>query len=111
MENDKLQSRREFFRKSVKLATLFVVGTSSLLVKANHEQLLGASIGVPSRDCHGTCKAYCKDGCDNCCRGTCGLACDGSCIALERNKRNRQVDSCRVDSTACKIDSCYIKNK
>ena len=112
MEND-LQSRRGFFRKSVKLATLFVLGSASLLVRASYlsQERLGFSSVQSHRDCCGTCESFCKDSCRSCCRGTCGLACDGSCIALARSRRNKQVDSCRVDSSACKVDSCCTKNK
>lgn len=81
-ENNKLQSRREFFKKAAKGA-LPILGavlltSSPIISKAVEKEPMGCSSGC-WYSCYGTCKGYCEGTCEGGCKGTCTGSCFGSC--------------------------------
>ena len=72
MKNEKIQSRREFFKEAAKKA-LPVIGAialtgSPVVVKA-----------LESHDCNGGCYTGCYNGCSGSCKGICSRACEYGC--------------------------------
>lgn len=78
-KNLDLQSRREFFKKTVK-KTLPVIGAivlTSSPILAHAEQR-----GVPDCYCNGNCRQTCENkciGCEGSCEGGCDTTCRGYC--------------------------------
>lgn len=87
MNNEELQSRREFFKKAAK-AAIPVVGA---VILANAPSIVKASESTScdytcSYSCEGKCvrtctgcDRSCKDGCYHGCQGSCDNSCSGSC--------------------------------
>ena len=83
-ENEKLQSRREFFKQAAKKA-LPVIGaialaSSPIIAKAAEieEAPSGCDWGC-SGGCQGSFGRSCSYGCSGSCAGTCSGACKGYC--------------------------------
>lgn len=75
MNNEELQSRREFFKKAAK-ATLPMIAAVAL---ASAPAIVNASEAAPM-GCTGTCYGACYGGCKGCsttCTGTCSHSCRG----------------------------------
>ena len=83
MNNEELQSRREFFKKAAK-GTLPILGAmvlSHLPFNANaHESIeeMGCNFGC-SGGCSGGCGRACSYGCTSSCSGSCLGSCKGGC--------------------------------
>lgn len=85
--NEELQSRRDFFKKTVKMA-LPIIGA---IVLANTPDVLKASEKAPmgcsddgcsytcNLSCQGDCSGSCRYGCSTTCKGTCSGSCKYSC--------------------------------
>lgn len=79
MEDDKqekLQTRREFFRNAAK-AVLPIIGAAALssgIVKAADKIPMGCE-----HTCSGACRDNCHYACVDTCRGGCGGTCSGKC--------------------------------
>ncbi|WP_365314419.1 Cys-Xaa-Xaa-Xaa repeat radical SAM target protein [uncultured Prevotella sp.] len=89
-ENDKIQSRREFFKKAISgvlpILGAVMLGNVPNIVKAVEKEPMGCSAyceGSCYRACyHGcnmTCMESCKGACQGSCQGTCRNSCSGSC--------------------------------
>lgn len=76
MNNEELQSRREFFKKAAK-AALPVVGAIVLANMPIQQMKATASMSCPSA-CKDSC-AYNCTGCSSSCEGTCRTTCSGTC--------------------------------
>lgn len=81
MNNEELQSRREFFKKAAK-ATLPMIAAVALasapaIVNAAEATPMGCSSGCYTT-CSATCKGTCVGGCNSKCSG-CGTACGHGC--------------------------------
>ena len=79
MNNEELQSRREFFKRAAK-AALPVVG-AVVLSNVPFQQIHGTTLGCDycSHSCEGFCDSHCRNSCSINCTGTCWLGCDGTC--------------------------------
>lgn len=85
--NEELQSRRDFFKKTVKMALpiigAIVLANTPNVLKASEKAPMGCSEGSCYRACyHGcnmTCMGRCKGACQGTCQGTCRNSCSGSC--------------------------------
>lgn len=79
MNNEELQSRREFFKKAAK-ATLPMIAAVAL---ASAPSIVNASesapMGCSSDGCSYTCKSTCHRSCYTQCQGTCKETCKGGC--------------------------------
>ena len=75
MENkEKLQTRREFFKKAAKralpiLGVILLAGTPSIMKAAD----------ITPMDCNNSCKGSCAGGCNNGCYTSCAVGCKGGC--------------------------------
>lgn len=87
MNNEELQSRREFFKKAAK-ATLPMIAAVALanapaIVNAECDYCTcagnckGACSGGCSTTCYKGCSTSCKDTCNYTCRSTCSGSCNG----------------------------------
>ncbi len=95
MENEKikkqeeLQSRRDFFKKTVKgvlpIIGAIVLANSPLLAKADKIEMgcTGCTGGCKG-SCGGGCKYTCSGGCKNACGGGCRYTCSGGCKNTNR---------------------------
>ncbi|MCM1079860.1 MAG: Cys-Xaa-Xaa-Xaa repeat radical SAM target protein [Bacteroidales bacterium] len=89
-QQEELQSRREFFKKTAK-SVLPIVGGIILagapaIVKASETQM-GCDDncwGACQRNCHGGCEGGCK-GCGGNCSGECDGSCKGYCDTTCKN--------------------------
>jgi len=79
-QNEELQSRREFFKKSAKKA-LPILGAIMLAGMPNVAEATG-SYGSKSgcTQCSGTCTVKCGGSCYGGCTGTCTVTCGNSCV-------------------------------
>lgn len=86
IQNEELQSRREFFKKAAK-ATLPVVAAIALVgspIIANADEVKTGCDNSCSTSCKGDCKGSCQtncatDGCGSTCSGKCRGKCDSLC--------------------------------
>ena len=81
-QNEEVQSRREFFKKTARIALPLIggiiIGSSpSLYKKAVTKAPAGCMDGSCSGGCKGGCDGKCFGGCEGC-RGTCGGGCHSS---------------------------------
>ena len=102
-ENEELESRRQFFRQTVK-RTLPILGAILL----SNSQLIGAIHKIePNKkekptDCESGCVFSCSGSCTNTCLESCILGCKDSCSSMCRDSCNGSCkDTC---SGACKED-------
>lgn len=76
MNNEELQSRREFFKKAAKgalpMIALATLGTA-LLSSCDKEETKKSS---SCNDCSGSCQSSCSGGCDDACEYVCENGCD-----------------------------------
>lgn len=90
MNNEELQSRREFFKKAAKgaLPILGAIALASMpgVVKAAEEAPMdcqyscsGGCSGLCYSGCRGTCYGDCNTGCKNNCYTGCTNSCHGTC--------------------------------
>lgn len=83
MNNEELQSRREFFKKAAKgaLPILGAIALASMpgVVKAAEEAPMGCKYGCTT-SCYGSCSSHCGFGCSGGCTGSCG-GCRGACMS------------------------------
>ncbi|MDO5526379.1 MAG: Cys-Xaa-Xaa-Xaa repeat radical SAM target protein [Prevotella sp.] len=99
--NEKLQSRREFFKKAAKgvlpILSVAVLAGAPAIVKANV---------IPSGCTHCTdaCTANCQKSCSGRCTGTCKATCQGSCV-------NRCTGTCKAACQDNCNSSCKGSNK
>ena len=81
MKNEKLQSRREFFKNAAQVALpilgIAILANSSLIVKAA-DTAMGCNYSCTS-SCSGTCKGACSSGCTGGCYDQCYNACKNTC--------------------------------
>lgn len=92
MNNEELQSRREFFKKAAKgaLPILGAIALASMpgVVKAAEEAPQGCGYTCYS-GCKGTCNSYCsyscKGSCDQSCKGSCSRTCANNCYMNTRH--------------------------
>ncbi len=79
-KNEKLQSRREFFKNAAK-AALPVVGA---VVLANLPISVNATEATScSGTCWGGCQGYCMHTCSGGCKGGCQNSCMQHCTAMQ----------------------------
>ena len=96
-KNEKLQSRREFFKKAAKGALpilgAIVLAYAPAVINAAEKAPMGCSrqdgcsatcASSCQRYCTGRCDALCRDSCYNDCTGTCKSTCYGSCKGSSR---------------------------
>ncbi len=85
MNNEELQSRRQFFKGAAKaalpiLAAVALAGAPTIAkaadVNMGCETCLGTCSGSCKTSCSGTCSCGCS-GCRNTCSGTCSCGCSG----------------------------------
>ena len=88
MNNEELQSRREFFKKAAR-KTLPIIGAVALmnspaLARAVNFNSTGCNTG-----CSGGCRTLCEEGCshdcNNTCKGSCDTRCNDSCKGSASN--------------------------
>lgn len=86
MNNEELQSRREFFKKAAK-AALPVIAVAAFAAAPTIVNATESSMGCSER----SCTNYCMTGCTGCrgCKGNCEHTCLGSC----RNSCSGSCDS------------------
>ena len=81
IQNEELQSRREFFKKAAK-GVLPVLGAIALMNMPLLSQALEK--GESPDDCSGSCSygcgRSCSYGCSSSCSGSCSGGCKGSCM-------------------------------
>lgn len=80
MNNEELQSRREFFKKAAKGA-LPILGA---IVLANMPAVMQAD--APAMGCGGSCRGYCSEACATTCNVGCKSGCKSSCGASCTNE-------------------------
>ena len=99
MDNNELQSRRDFFKCSAKkvLPVVGVIAVSQLPI-LSHAHEANAEMGCYNGcsgscygDCRGSCSTNCDRSCTGSCKGGCQQSCDGHCIG-------NCYGSCRGDS-------------
>lgn len=87
--NEKLQSRREFFKKAAK-SVLPILGAIALshvptILKAEPKTPMGCDYSCwnacGDSVCQGTCIGGCYNTCNDSCRNTCTAYCNGDCTA------------------------------
>ncbi len=89
-ENEKLQSRREFFKNAAK-AALPVVGAvvlANLPTVEAKAKAMGCQHGCEYGcydSCMGGCQGGCHDSCKGKCKGTCFFGCNDSCKSYNNN--------------------------
>lgn len=77
--NEKLQTRREFFKKAAEsvlpiLAAVALAGAPNIIHAANNVSACacsGACVGGCNYTCGGTCKGACMNGCQGTCKSSC----------------------------------------
>ena len=74
MNNEELQSRREFFKKAAK-ATLPMIAAVAL---ASAPGIVNATEAAPSGCTRYGC-GLCTNSCEGCCKGGCYTTCSGGC--------------------------------
>lgn len=86
MNNEELQTRREFFKNAAKgaLPILGLVAFSNipLFIKAKEAAPMGCNylcMDSCSTSCSGNCKFTCQDSCSGTCKNSCSGACTNSC--------------------------------
>jgi len=81
INNEELQSRREFFKKAAKGALPILGG----IVLANVPSVLKASESCTCAvGCQNTCYGRCSGTCDGGCKGTCSWSCGQNCTKSSR---------------------------
>ncbi|MBQ0074249.1 MAG: Cys-Xaa-Xaa-Xaa repeat radical SAM target protein [Prevotella sp.] len=79
MNNEELQSRREFFKKAAKgalpMIALATLGPA-LLSSCDKEETKKSSSSNTCNGCSGSCQSSCSGGCDDACEGVCENGCD-----------------------------------
>lgn len=89
-ENEKDFSRREFFKRVMKVALPAIASIALLSLPLPVEAkvcrggtCLGTCDSTCKESCHGmcrgTCKAACQDNCSDYCKGGCKFSCSGTC--------------------------------
>ena len=83
INNEELQSRREFFKKAAKralpiVAAVALAGAPSIL-NAAESAPMGCKYGCTT-SCYGSCSSHCGMGCTGGCAGGCG-GCRGACMS------------------------------
>lgn len=83
MNQEELQSRRDFFKKAAKavlpIMGVIVLSQVPMLSRAKEsEEEMGCDWGC-SGGCKGSCGRVCSYGCTNSCSGSCQGACKGYC--------------------------------
>lgn len=81
MKNEKLQSRREFF-KNVAKATLPILGIAFLI--DNHIIANTTEAWNCKNSCSSTCSGGCTGGCSKTCLGSCSGSCSDSCTSSSK---------------------------
>ena len=78
MNNEELQSRREFFKKAAKGALPMIAAVAL----ASAPAIVNAAEAAP-QVCNGSCSGTCTGGCMGCqggCKGSCSQACSSNCL-------------------------------
>lgn len=91
MNQEELQSRRDFFKKAVKgalpiLGAIVLTGMPNVVKAAETpmgcgEYTCSAGCKNACKGCEYTCKGFCKNACKGCeytCKGTCKNTCEGT---------------------------------
>lgn len=111
-DSKKIQTRREFFKKTAK-KTLPIVAAIALsgmpgIVKATEK----APTGCNSYDCQNGCRFACTRVCNSSCKGSCQNDCYSSCYRGCNNTcENRCDNSCQGYCTSTCRGGCYGSNR
>lgn len=79
MNNEELQSRREFFKKAAKAALPMIAAITLASAPAIVNAATAEPMGCSSDGCSYTCNSSCHRGCYSGCQGTCKSTCTGGC--------------------------------
>lgn len=82
VQNEELQSRRDFFKNAAKAALPILAGAviaSNPILAASAEIPMGCNYSC-SGGCSGSCSSSCGFGCSGSCKGGCG-GCKGACTS------------------------------
>lgn len=95
MNNEELQSRREFFKKAAKsalpiLAAVMMAGIPNVTSASNS--------GVYCGGCKNDCTNGCRTGCHRSCGSSCGLGCKGTSSAYGPRSI---CETCKSYCTSC----------
>lgn len=82
MNNEELQSRREFFKKAAKGA-LPILGAIALAATPAIMKAAETPMGCSYSDCSMSCSGGCM-GCSGGCQGSCSQACSSNCFTYCR---------------------------
>lgn len=98
MNNEELQSRREFFKKAAK-AALPVIGA----VVLSSMPIVQTKAVTGCDGCYHTCNGGCSGGCENSCSSRCSYSCQGN---SDNDSKRNCFDCSNECFSGCK-GSCY----
>ncbi|MBQ0121237.1 MAG: Cys-Xaa-Xaa-Xaa repeat radical SAM target protein [Bacteroidales bacterium] len=79
MNNEELQSRREFFKKAAKATLPMIAAVALASAPAIVNAAETAPMGCSSDSCSYSCSSSCHKSCLTGCQGSCKTTCTGGC--------------------------------
>lgn len=104
INNEELQSRREFFKKAAKSALPMIAAVALASAPAIVSAAEKAPTGCYSYGCSGSCEGSCNDSCYGSCKGSCNASC------LSGNCSYSCSGSCKGNCNGSCSYSCYGYN-